>query len=215
MSLKEINGKLTSAPYVAGYTPSKEDAALFKQLFGDNQAVIQWAARMASYYQSERDQLVSGPKKPEAAKPAAAAATSAPKAAAKPAAKEEEEFDMFGEETDEEQQARMAKKLADIEAKKGKKEKAAVIAKSSILLDVKTWDDTVDLEALALKIKSNVRDGLMWGAHKQAPVAFGVKKLQLLFVIEDDKVSSEDIEELIMQYEEEVQSMDVVAWNKV
>jgi elongation factor 1-beta len=215
MSLKEINGKLTSAPYVAGYTPSKEDAALFKQLFGDNQAVIQWAARMASYYQSERDQLVSGPKKPEAAKPAAAAATSAPKAAAKPAAKEEEEFDMFGEETDEEQQARMAKKLADIEAKKGKKEKAAVIAKSSILLDVKTWDDTVDLEALALKIKSNVRDGLMWGAHKQAPVAFGVKKLQLLFVIEDDKVSSEDIEEIIMQYEEEVQSMDVVAWNKV
>jgi elongation factor 1-beta len=215
MSLKEINGKLTSAPYVAGYTPSKEDAALFKQLFGDNQAVIQWAARMASYYQSERDQLVSGPKKPEAAKPAAAAATSAPKAAAKPAAKEEEEFDMFGEETDEEQQARMAKKLADIEAKKGKKEKAAVIAKSSILLDVKTWDDTVDLEALAQKIKGNVRDGLMWGAHKQAPVAFGVKKLQLLFVIEDDKVSSEDIEEIIMQYEEEVQSMDVVAWNKV
>jgi elongation factor 1-beta len=55
----------------------------------------------------------------------------------------------------------------------------------------------------------------MWGAHKQAPVAFGVKKLQLLFVIEDDKVSSEDIEEIIMQYEEEVQSMDVVAWNKV
>jgi elongation factor 1-beta len=145
------------------------------------------------------------------AKPAAPAA--AAKAAPKPAAKEEEEFDVFAEETDEEQQARMAKKLAYIEAKH--KEKAAVSTKSRILLDVKTWDNTIDLEALAQKIKSNVRDGLIWGAHIQTWITSGVKKLQLLFVIEDDKVSSEDIEELIMKYEEEVQSMAVVAWNKV
>ena len=90
------------------------------------------------------------------------------------------------------------------------------IAKSSILPDVKAWDDECDLEALAAKIKTNVRDGLLWGAHKLAPVAFGVKKLQIMLVIEDDKVSSEDIEDMITgQYEEEVQSMDVVAWNKV
>jgi elongation factor 1-beta len=125
----------------------------------------------------------------------------------------EEEFDVFGEETDEEQQARMATKLAYMEAKK--KEKAAVSTKSRILLDVKTWDATIDLQALALKIESNVRDGLTWRAHIQTLVAFGMKKLQLLLVIEDNKVSLDDIEELIMKYEDEVQSMDVVAWNKV
>ena len=90
-----------------------------------------------------------------------------------------------------------------------------MIAKSSILMDVKVWDDTIDLEALCTKITSNEKDGLLWGAHKLVPVAFGVKKLQLLFVIEDDKVSSDDIEDLIMQYEDEVQSMDIVAWNKI
>ena len=86
-----------------------------------------------------------------------------------------------------------------------------MIAKSSILLDVKVWEDSTDLEELAKKIKSNVRDGLVWGAHKLAPVAFGVKKIQILLVIEDNKVSSDDIEDIIVnQYEDEVQSTDVV-----
>jgi elongation factor 1-beta len=212
MSLKELNGKLTAQPYVSGFTPSKDDAALFRELFGNNQAVIQWAARMASYYQSERDELLAGPK---------AAAPAAPKKAAvaevkKPAAKkdDDDDVDLFGEETEEEKAALEAKKAADA-AKKAEKPKKTVINKSSILLDVKVWEDSTDLEALAAKIKSNERDGLLWGAHKLAPVAYGVKKLQLLLVIEDDKVSSDDIEDLINQYEEEVQSIDIVAWNKV
>jgi elongation factor 1-beta len=48
------------------------------------------------------------------------------------------------------------------------------------------------------------------------PVAFGVKKLQILMTIEDEKVSGEDIEDIITgQFEDRVQSMDIVAWNKV
>jgi translation elongation factor EF-1beta len=31
-------------------------------------------------------------------------------------------------------------------------------------------------------------DGLLWGTSKLVPVAFGVKKLQITCVIEDDKV---------------------------
>jgi len=58
-----MNGKLTASSYVAGATPSKDDAAAFKEMFGGNTAVMQWAARMASYYQSERDQILD----PEAA----------------------------------------------------------------------------------------------------------------------------------------------------
>jgi elongation factor 1-beta len=57
MSTKELNEKLASTPYVEGYAPTKADADLFKQLFGDNQATAQWAARMASYYQNEREMI--------------------------------------------------------------------------------------------------------------------------------------------------------------
>ncbi|TPP48260.1 EF-1 guanine nucleotide exchange domain family protein [Leishmania donovani] len=77
------------------------------------------------------------------------------------------------------------------------------------------WDDTIDLEALAQKLHAIQRDGLIWGDHKLVPVAFGVKKLQQLIVIEDDKVSGDDLEEMIMGFEDEVQSMDIVAWNKI
>eukprot|EP00388_Colpodella_angusta_P002007 GDKJ01006329.1.p1 GENE.GDKJ01006329.1~~GDKJ01006329.1.p1 ORF type:complete len:139 (-),score=51.26 GDKJ01006329.1:50-466(-) len=130
----------------------------------------------------------------------------------KPAADDDDDVDLFGEETEEDKKALEDKKAKDAEKAKTKK---VVIAKSSILMDIKVWDDTIDLIALGEKIRSNERDGLLWGDHKLVPVAFGVKKLQQLLVIEDDKVSSDDIEDIIMQYEEEVQSMDIVAWNKI
>ncbi|EAN96820.1 25 kDa translation elongation factor 1-beta [Trypanosoma cruzi] len=195
-TLKELNGRLSSQPYVSGYCPSQEDAKIFAEMFGSCTAVAEWAARMASYYQAEREQILKG-------------TTSSSK---KAAAAEDEDIDLFGEATEEETAALEAKKKKDADAKKAKKE---VIAKSSILFDVKPWDDTVDLQALADKLHAVKRDGLLWGDHKLVPVAFGVKKLQQLIVIEDDKVSSDDLEELIMSFEEEVQSMDIVAWNKI
>jgi len=212
MSLKELNGKLTNQPFLAGYVPSKEDAAAFKEMFGNNTAVIQWAARMASYYQSERDELLGAGAPAAAKKEEPKKAETKPEPAPKAAAPADDDEDLFGEETEEEKAAAAERKK---KAEAAKKDKKPVIAKSSILLDVKVWDDTIDLEALCTKIKSNEKDGLLWGAHKLVPVAFGVKKLQILFVIEDDKVSSDDIEDIIMQYEDEVQSMDIVAWNKI
>eukprot|EP00331_Platyophrya_macrostoma_P021275 CAMPEP_0176446744 /NCGR_PEP_ID=MMETSP0127-20121128/24517_1 /TAXON_ID=938130 /ORGANISM="Platyophrya macrostoma, Strain WH" /LENGTH=80 /DNA_ID=CAMNT_0017832855 /DNA_START=40 /DNA_END=278 /DNA_ORIENTATION=- len=77
MSLKELNGRLTAQPFLAGYTVSQEDAKAFAEMFGNNINVIQWAARMASYYQAERDQIL----KPVAAAPAASSSTAPAKAA--------------------------------------------------------------------------------------------------------------------------------------
>lgn len=208
MNVKELNGRLTSQPYAAGFTPSNEDAKAFAEMFGNNNAVIQWAAQMAAYYQSERAAIANPPK--------AAAAKPAPKAAPTKAAvaAAEEDVDLFGEETEEELAAK-EKKKADDKAAKDTKKKAAVIAKSSILMDIKPWEAETDLEALATKLKAIEKDGLLWGAHKLVPIAFGVKKLQILMVIEDDKVSSDDIEDMINQFEDDVQSMDIVAWNKI
>ncbi|CCW60013.1 unnamed protein product [Phytomonas sp. EM1] len=200
-TLKELNGRLSDKPYVSGFLPSKEDAKVFEEMFGSNINVAQWAARMASYYQSERDALLKG-EESESSKEVT-------KAKAKG---DDDDIDLFGEATEEEKAALDAKKAKDAEKKKAK---AAPVAKSSILYDIKAWDDTVDLEALAGKLNAIQRDGLIWGDHKLVPVAFGVKKLQQLIVIEDDKVSSDDLEEMIMSFEDEVQSIDIVAWNKI
>lgn len=64
-----------------------------------------------------------------------------------------------------------------------------VAAKSSITLDVKPWDDEVDMEELTSLVKGIKVDGLLWGASKLVPIAFGIKKLQICCVVEDDKVS--------------------------
>ena len=41
-----------------------------------------------------------------------------------------------------------------------------IIAKSSITLDVKPWDDETDLEAMEKAVRSIVADGLIWGPCK-------------------------------------------------
>ncbi|KAF8276761.1 putative 25 kDa translation elongation factor 1-beta [Trypanosoma cruzi] len=222
MSVKDVNkrsgeleGKLKGKLFLGGTKPSKEDVKLFNDLLGaENTSLYRWVKHMTSFTEAER-KAWGAPVKVTATTSASAPAKQAPKKAASAPAKqadEDEEIDLFGEATEEETAALEAKKKKDTDAKKAKKE---VIAKSSILFDVKPWDDTVDLQALANKLHAVKRDGLLWGDHKLVPVAFGVKKLQQLIVIEDDKVSSDDLEELIMSFEDEVQSMDIVAWNKI
>jgi elongation factor 1-beta len=56
---------------------------------------------------------------------------------------------------------------------------------------------------------------LVWNReHKILDVAFGIKKLQVACVIEDDKVSTDDLFEIIEGWEE-VQSTEVVTMQKV
>lgn len=46
----------------------------------------------------------------------------------------------------------------------------AVIAKSSILLDVKPWDDETDMAKLEECVRSIQADGLVWGSCKYGEV---------------------------------------------
>ncbi|XP_046382972.1 elongation factor 1-delta-like isoform X3 [Ischnura elegans] len=157
--------------------------------------------------------------------PAAAAKTAPPPAAAapkpaKPAKKEEEDdddgVDLFGSDSEEEDEA--AKKvreqrLAEYAARKSKK--PVLIAKSNIILDVKPWDDETDMAAMEKAVRAIVMDGLVWGASKLVPLAYGIKKLQISCVVEDDKVSVDDLQENIQSNEDYVQSVDIAAFNKV
>jgi len=147
--------------------------------------------------------------------------TTAAKPAA-PAKKEESEdeddddFDCFGSD-DEEEDAEAAKireeRLAAYAAKKSKK--PALIAKSSILLDIKPWDDETDMKEMERCVRTITKDGLLWGASKLIPLAYGIKKLQINCVVEDDKVGTDDLEEEICAFEDYVQSVDIAAFNKI
>jgi elongation factor 1-beta len=217
----ELEGKVKGKLFLGGSKPSAEDVQAFNELLGNNNVnLYRWVKNMASYTEAERNAFPAAGKQAAApaaakeAKPAAAAKEApkaAPKAAAKPAA--DDDCDLFGEETEEEKAALAAKKKAEEDAKKAKK---VVIAKSSILLDIKPWDDETNMKEVADGIIKVQKDGLVWGAQKFVEVVKGIKKLQQLMVIEDDKVTSDDIEDIIQGgYPDHVQSIDIVAWNKI
>merc|ERR1711954_310917 len=136
-----------------------------------------------------------------------------------PAAAEEEDdddVDLFGsddEEDDEEKKRITEERLKAYHEKKAKKPK--VIAKTSVLFDVKPWDDETDMDAMLTQVKTIEMEGLVWGASKLVPVGYGIKKLQVMCVVEDAKVSIDELQEKISEFEDFVQSVDVAAMNKI
>merc|ERR1719308_737025 len=129
---------------------------------------------------------------------------------------DDDDVDLFGSDDEEEdaEAARIREERLKAYAEK-KSKKAGPIAKSSILIDVKPWDDETDLKAMEAEIKKITMDGLVWGAAKSQPLAFGISKLQILCTIEDEKVSVDDLQEKIEAIEELVQSTDIAAFNKI
>jgi elongation factor 1-beta len=67
------------------------------------------------------------------------------------------------------------------------------------------------MKALEESMRSIEIDGLTWGAGKLVPLAFGIKKLQVNLVVEDEKVSIDDLQARVEEDEEHVQSTDVVS----
>lgn len=69
-----------------------------------------------------------------------------------------------------------------------------MIAKSLLIFDVKPWEEETDLDALAKEILAIEQDGLFWKTeYKKEPIAYGIHKLVIGCVIEDDKVSVDDL----------------------
>lgn len=78
-------------------------------------------------------------------------------------------------------------------------------------LEVKPWDDETDMEALEKSVRSIEQEGLVWGSSKLVAVGYGIKKLQITLVIEDELVSLDELQETISGFEDYVQSTDVAA----
>lgn len=77
-----------------------------------------------------------------------------------------------------------------------------LIAKSNIILDIKPWDDETDMAAMEKAVREINTEGLLWGAAKLVPLAYGIHKLQISCVVEDDKVSVDWLTEEIEKIED-------------
>jgi len=132
---------------------------------------------------------------------------------------EEEEqtssFDALGdEESDDEAQAAIDAIAAAKHAKDAAAGKKAVIARSTLILDVKPEGSETDMAELEKDVRAIAMEGLVWAGSELVPVAYGVKKLRIISVIVDDLVSTDELREKIEELEG-VQSTDIFAFNKV
>ncbi|CCO31042.1 Elongation factor 1-beta AltName: Full=DdEF-1 beta [Rhizoctonia solani AG-1 IB] len=68
---------------------------------------------------------------------------------------------------------------------------------------------------LEKSVRSIEQDGLVWGSSKLVAIGYGIKKLQITLVVEDEKVSLDELQEKIAEFEDYVQSTDVAAMQKL
>jgi len=208
---KALNDYLASRSYIEGYIPSQADVTTFAAFKCEPCCELvhtaRWYRHIRSYTSAEQKSF-----------PTVAAQVQCEQKSAKDD-DDDDDFDIFDDDDDEEEEV-------DAEAERIKKErvqayhdkkskKTALIAKSSLLLDVKPWDDETDMGKMEEMVRTINMDGLVWGQSKLVPLAYGIKKLQISCVIEDDKVSTDILEELITEFSDYVQSMDVAAFNKI
>lgn len=71
------------------------------------------------------------------------------------------------------------------------------------------------MKQLEANVRSIEKDGLVWGASKLVAVGYGVKKLQINLVVEDEKISLDELQEEIQEDEDHVQSSDIAAMQKL
>ncbi|CAE6380541.1 unnamed protein product [Rhizoctonia solani] len=211
--LKQLNEHLATRSYVEGYTPSQADVGVLKSVGSTpDKSTYPHAARWYNHiksYEAEWDSLPGD--KAASEKLFGGAGTSAPAAEA---AGDDDDIDLFGEDEDDEEAERLkAERVAEYNARKANKPKT--IAKSVVTLEVKPWDDETDMVKLEEAVRSIEQDGLVWGSSKLVAIGYGIKKLQITLVVEDEKVSTDELQEKIQEFEDYVQSTDIAAMQKL
>lgn len=219
--LKKLDEHLLTRSYITGYQASKDDITVHEALPGPPPSefinVSRWynhieALLRISGVSAEGCGVVVEGFAPITEEAIATPPVSDTKAAAAED-DDDDDVDLFGEETEEEKKA-AEERAASVKASTKKKESG----KSSVLLDVKPWDDETDMKKLEEAVRSIQMEGLFWGASKLVPVGYGIKKLQIMLSIVDDLVSVDSLIEDQLTVEpvnEYVQSCDIVAFNKI
>ena len=206
--VEKLNKFLSECSYIEGFTPSQSDVVVFEAVgqppVFQYTHVLRWYNHIKSY--GKESSTFPGVKK---------SLEQLGLGNGKDSTKNEEDFDLFGSDEEEDAEAEKLKKERLEKYAIKKQKKPVLIAKSNIILDVKPWDDETDMKEMESVVRSVQTDGLMWGASKLVPLAYGIKKLQICCVVEDDKVGTDFLEDSITKFEDLVQSVDIAAFNKV
>ena len=148
--LQVLNNYLADKSYIEEYVPSQADVAVFEVVSGPPPAnlyhVLCWYNHINSY-EKEKTSLPGVKKTLGKYGPANVECITGSGATD---SKDDDDIDLFGSEEEEEsEEAKQLReeRLAQYESKKAKK--PALVAKSSILLDVKPWDDETDMQLSA------------------------------------------------------------------
>ena len=217
--------RLSKAQWLGGAAPSDEDAKVCEEMkkadapnvmthphtFAWFSLCSKFAACVTSTWKA------AAPAKAQKGKKGKGAAKEAPKPKVEAKKEEDEVDDLFGSDDEDDEasfDALCKAKQAAIDKANSKKK---AIAKSIVMFEVKPLESETDLDVLFQRIlKECVKDGCDWKQDcKKEPVAFGVFKLIVGCVIEDDKVSTDDIEEQIEGMDDMVQSVDIQSFNKL
>ena len=223
--MDQLETRLADAQWLGGQQPSADDRENFEAAAGTPPSVeshphsFAWFALVSKFTPAVRATWAAAG---GAAKGKAAPAKKEevkkeePKVEVKAEAKAEDDFDPFADELDEEEVAQMERMKAKAAAAGKDKKKEGLVAKSLIIWEVKPYEAETDLDLLAKEILAIKMDGLDWKTeYKKEPVAYGVFKIVIGAVVEDEKVSTDDVQEKIEAMEELVQSVDIVAFNKL
>jgi len=216
-----LNNWVKTRSYIVGYTPSQADVKCFQAIKSPPEvAKYPYAYRWYNHTASFEPEFSSLPgdlsKSYTAYGPESSELTVNLAKTPAAEAEEEEDVDLFGSD-DEEEDAEAARirdeRLAEYKKKKEGKTKPA--AKSIVTLDVKPWDDETDMKELEANVRAIEKEGLVWGASKLVAVGFGIKKLQINLVVEDEKVSLDELQGQVEEDEDHVQSTDIAAMQKL
>ncbi|KAK4487249.1 hypothetical protein RD792_006148 [Penstemon davidsonii] len=214
--LKALDELLSGKSYISGEKLTTDDIKVYAAVLENPSADLypnasQWyetvSAKLAPSFPGKAVGVRVG------GQAASAAAAPAEETKVSAADDDDDDIDLFGDETEEEKKAAEEREAA--KASSGKKKESG---KSSVLMDIKPWDDETDMKKLEEAVRSVEMPGLFWGASKLMPVGYGIKKLHIMLTIVDDEVSVDDLIEERLTAEpinEYVQSCDIVAFNKI
>merc|ERR1711957_663910 len=209
----ELEKKLAKDMWLGGQQPSAADREAIEQFANapspaTHPNVFAWYCLCSKFNPTVRAAW-AGAKAAAPAKGAKAPAAKKEEVKAVVEAKaDEDDFDPFASQSEEDEEAE--------KEKQARFKELAKTAKSIIIWEVKPWGEETDIDEMAKMILAIEMDGLFWKTeYKKEPIAYGVFKIIIGATIEDDKVSTDDVQEKIEAMEEMVQSVDIQAFNKL
>ena len=195
--LKEINFSLNDKLFINGDQPSSDDAEIFEKIRhnfildkGDYPNIFAWLQFMTLFENKVIESWKINKKGKNKNK--------------NEEENEEDEFNLLLNKIYEEKQKKSKNKNNENE-----------IHYSFVLLEIKVWDSEQDLDALAKKIQNIEKEGLVWNKeYKLKEIIFGIQKILMGLIVNDDIISIDEIIDEIQSWEDEVQSIEM-AFNKL